>query len=155
MIKKILVPLDGSKLAECSLGLVKELATSLKVDEVALVTVTHRTQGFRPQEEPGQQAGPMLTSEAVCSIEEQALKYLSAAAKDLENAGVKVQKEVLCGNPAQEILIFIKAQNCDLVVMSSHGGRGPGRWVRGSVAQKVLKDSPVPVMMVRPLSCQI
>jgi nucleotide-binding universal stress UspA family protein len=154
MIKKILVPLDGSKLAECSLVYAKELATKLGVDEVDLVTVTHRTQGFRTQDDPRQPNGQALIPFAVCGTEEQASKYLSTAAKELEGEGVRVAKEVLCGNPAEEIIIFAEIQHCDLIIMASHGWKSsPTRWIHGSVAQKVLKGAQIPIMMIQAKSC--
>jgi nucleotide-binding universal stress UspA family protein len=153
MIKKILVPLDGSKLAECSLSYAKELATGLGVDEVDLVTVTHRTQGFRPEEDLSQPTGERLVPEGVCSIEESASKYLCRAAQEMEAAGVKVEKEVLCGNPAEEIIIFANIRKCDLIIMASHGWQGPSRLIHGSVAQKVYKGARSPVMMIRAQSC--
>jgi nucleotide-binding universal stress UspA family protein len=153
MIKKILVPLDGSKLAECSLTHTKELATKLGA-EVDLVTVTHRLQGFRVDDDSSQPTEERLIPEAVCSIEEQASKYLNTVAKELEGEGVKVVKEVLCGNPAQEISIFANTNHIDLIIMASHGWHGPSRLIHGSVAQKVLKDAQVPIMMIRTQSCE-
>ncbi len=119
------------------------------MDEVDLITVTHRSQGFRPEEDPSEPTGERLIPEAVCSIEEQATKYLSTAAKELEGDCVKVVKEVLCGNPAEEIIIFANNRHCDLIIMASHGWQWPSRWIHGSVAQKVFKGAQVPVMMIR------
>jgi nucleotide-binding universal stress UspA family protein len=153
MINKILIPLDGSRLAECSLSYAKELGTRLGA-EVDLITVTHRTQGFRLELDFNKQSGERLAPEAVCGTEDQASKYLGTIAKDLEGEGVKVVQEVLCGNPAQEIIIFSDVRHCDLIVMASHGWQGPSRLIHGSVAQKVFKEAPVPVMMIRPQSCK-
>ncbi len=165
MIKKILVPLDGSRLAECALPYAGEVAAKLGAG-VVLVSVTHRIQGFRPEEDPGdvlfrpagdvgERTGVHLVPEGVCSMEEQAATYLGKAAKTLEDEGVKVRKEVLCGNPAKEIIAFANSEDCDLVVMSTHGRSGPGKWVRGSVADRVFKGVRAPVMMVRGPGCEI
>ena len=60
MIKKIVVPLDGSKLAECALPYVEEMATKMAVDEVVLISVTERVKGFRPIEDASQPLGQTL-----------------------------------------------------------------------------------------------
>jgi len=106
MIKKILVPLDGSKLAECVLPFVLDIAPGLGA-EVILVTVTNRTQGFWPFEDASQPKEIRLEPQAVCSMEEQAGQYLNTAAKGLEDKGVKVSKEVICGKTAQKIINVI------------------------------------------------
>ena len=153
MIQKILVPLDGSKLATCSLPYVGEMATKLGA-EVHLVTVTHRTQGFRRFDDPGSRAGELILPEGVCTIEDQAAQYLDQIARPIEAAGVKVIKQVLCGNPASEITIYATTEHCDLIIMASHGWRGPSRLIHGNVAQKVLKEAQVPVMMIQPSACK-
>ena len=155
MYKSVLVPLDGSKLAECSLAYAEELATKLKVEEVVLVNVTNRIKGFRAIDDVGEPNEERLVEEAVCSTEEKALKYLTEVGKGLREKGVKVVAEVLCGKPAEEIVIYANTSGCDLVVMSSHGRSGPAKWTRGSVAEKVFKGVNVPVMMIRAPGCVI
>lgn len=155
MFKKILVPLDGSKLAECSLPFTADLASSMGA-EVNLVTVTHRTQGFRAEEDPGSSEGVKLIPEASCSIEQQAMNYLDNMGKNLQDVGIKVVKQVLCGKPAEEIIIHAEIEKCDLIVMAAHHERQfPSRLIHGNVAQKVFKGTYVPVMMIRPNSCPI
>lgn len=153
MIKKILVPLDGSKLAECALPYVDEIAAKMGVDEVAMVSVTERIQGFRPIEDPSQPVGIRLEPEAVGKMERQARKYLDRIAKGLEAKGIKVVKEVLLGNPAEEIVIYAKTKGCDLIIMASHGRGGPSRWTHGSVADRVFRAVGMPVMMIRAPGC--
>jgi nucleotide-binding universal stress UspA family protein len=153
MIKKILVPLDGSKLAECALPYVTELATRLKVDEVDMVSVTERIEGFRPIDDPSQPLETVLVPEAVGKMTSQATKYLNRMAKELEAKGVKVVKEVLLGNPAEEIIIYAETKGCDMIVMSSHGRGGPKRWAHGSVADKVFRSVCIPVMVIRAPGC--
>ena len=153
MIKKILVPLDGSKLAECAVPYVEEIAAKMGVDEVALVSVTERIQGFMPMEDASQPSGVYLRPEAVGKMERQAEKYLDRIAKGLEAKGIKVVKEVLLGNPAEEITIYAKNKGCDLIIMASHGRGGPSRWAHGSVADRVFRAACTPVMMVRAPGC--
>lgn len=153
MIRKILVPLDGSKLAECALPYVEELVEKGVAKEVTLISVTERIQGFRVVEDPGAPLEESLSPEAVGKMERQATKYLDRIAKSLAAKGAKVGKEVLLGDPAEEIIIYAKIKSCDLIIMASHGRSGPSRWAHGSVADRVFRAVCTPVMMVRAPGC--
>jgi len=153
MYKKILVPLDGSKLAECALPHAEELAKCCDTEKVILVSVTERVQGYRAFEDPSQPLGQQLAPEAFGKKEKQAQRYLGRIAKAMEAKGIKVDTEVLLGDPAEEIVIYAKHPGCDLIVMSSHGRSGPSRWAHGSVTDMVFRGSPVPVLMVRAPGC--
>jgi nucleotide-binding universal stress UspA family protein len=149
MYKKILVPLDGSKLAECALPYAEEIAKGCGTEEVILVSVTERVQGYRLFDDPRQLQGQRLILEAVGKKQEQAQRYLVRIAKKLTAKGINVNTEVLLGNPAEEIVNYAKHSESDIIVMSSHGRSGISRWTHGSVADKVFRGSPVPVLMVR------
>ena len=153
MYKKILVPLDGSKLAECALPHVEELAKGCDTEEVILVSVTERVQGYRALEEPSQPLGQRLVPEAFGKKEKQAQRYLDRIAKTMEAKGINVGTEVLLWKPAEAIVGYAKQFGCDLIVMASHGRSGPSRWAYGSVADKVLRASCIPVLMVRAPGC--
>jgi nucleotide-binding universal stress UspA family protein len=155
MFRSILVPLDGSKLAECALPYAEELAKCCNTERVVLVSVTERVEGYRPFDDPDQPLGQRLVPEAVGKKEKQAQRYLDGKTKMLKAEGVKVQTEVLLGNPAEEITLFAKHWGIDLIVMSSHGRSGPSRWAYGSVADKVFRASSVPVLMVRAPGCVV
>ena len=172
MINKILVPLDGSKLAECALPYAEEMAEKLG-SEVALITVTSRTQGFFADEDGGGGFGERsqvrgdpysnyekgtnqrFIPEAVCTMEEKAGQYLDKLAKGMESKGIKVLKEVVCGKAAEEIIVYADTRRVNLIVMSSHGRKGPSQLFRGSVAQKVMKGSTIPVMLIRAPGCTL
>jgi nucleotide-binding universal stress UspA family protein len=153
MFRSILIPLDGSKLAECALSCAEELAKGCNIEQVVLVSVTERAEGYRPVDDPSQPFGQRLIPEAVGKKEKQAQRYLDRLAKALKAKGIKVQTEVLLGNPAEEITFFAKHRGVDLIVMSSHGRSGPSRWAHGSVADKVFRASSVPILMVRAPGC--
>jgi nucleotide-binding universal stress UspA family protein len=166
MIKRIMVPLDGSKLAECALPYAGELGAKLGA-EVVLVNVTNRLKGFRVLKDPSKPivsdtiayGEPLeyekdwFATEAVCSTEEQSQKYLKHVADDRLDKNVKVVTEIICGNPVKELTIYANTSNIDLVIMSSHGRSGPNQWARGSVAEKLAKSITVPVMMIRAPGC--
>jgi nucleotide-binding universal stress UspA family protein len=153
MYKKVLVPLDGSKLAECVLPHVESLATCSPGVEVILVSVTERIAGFRTVEDPEQPLGERLVPEAVGKEEQQARKYLDGIARTLRARGIKVLTEVLLGRPAEEITLFAANEGCDLIIMASHGRSGPSRWAHGSVAEKVFRANCAPLLMIRAPGC--
>jgi len=168
MYKKILVPLDGSKLAESALPHVEELAKGCDTEEVILVSVTERVQGYRVLEgsvqpmpgpagwlAPSQPLGQRVVPEAFGKKEKQAQRYLDRTAKKLEAKGINVSTEVLLWKPAEAIVGYAKQYECDLIVMASHGRSGPSRWAYGSVADKVLRSSCIPVLMIRAPGCVV
>jgi nucleotide-binding universal stress UspA family protein len=153
MFKKILVPLDGSKLAESALDYVADLSTRLGVEKVTLVSVTERVQGYRLIDDPAAAGEGRLAPEAVGKMETQAQKYLNRVGKGLQAKGIKVETEVLLGDPAHEISLYASSPGADLLVMASHGRSGPSRWAHGNVADKILKAVCIPVMVVRSPGC--
>jgi nucleotide-binding universal stress UspA family protein len=167
MYKKILVPLDGSKLAECALPHAEELAKGCNTGEVILISVTERVQGYRAVEgaaEPFVLSGggwgaaiqppsKRLVPEAFGKKEQQAHRYLDRIAKTMAAKGMNVSTEVLLWKPAEAIVGYAKQAECDLIVMASHGRSGPSRWAYGSVADKVLRSSCIPVLMIKAPGC--
>jgi len=144
MYKKILVTLDASKLAECVLPHVETLAAGTDA-EVTLLSVGEPTPEFLG-EDPEHR---VFIEQAVARLEVQVKDYLNGVAKGLQAKGVKARTEFIPGNPAEEILDYAKRNNIELIAMATHGRSGVGRWVRGSVADKVLHGSPVPGLLVR------
>ena len=160
MYERMVVPLDGSKLAECVLPHVEELAKSCNTKEVILVTVTERiiasagvthvipSVELLPRPQPAYKI-PV----AIGKKQRQGQRYLNRIAKGLQKEGIKVRTEVLLGNPAEEIASFAEHDGADLIIMASHGRSGPSRWAYGSVTDKVFRASCVPVLMVRAPGC--
>ena len=153
MYSKILVPLDGSKLAECALPYAEDLAKGRDTYEVILVSVTERVQGYRAEDDPSQPKGLQLIPEAVGKKERQAQRYLNRIAAGLEKKGIKVRTEILLWPPAEAIVGYAEQLKCDLIVMASHGRSGPSRWAHGSVADKVFRASCIPILMIRAPGC--
>jgi nucleotide-binding universal stress UspA family protein len=153
MYQKILVPLDGSKLAECALPYVEELAKGCGTEEIILVSVTERVQGYRVFDDSTQLRGQRLIREAVGKKQEQAQRYLDRIAKAMKAKGISVDTEVLLGDPAEEIVSYAKHPGCDIIIISSHGRSGISRWAYGSVADKIFRASCVPILMVRAPGC--
>ena len=164
MYERILVPLDGSKLAESALPYVEELAQHCGTREVILVSVTERIKGRGAIPEYGYPGTPRADAPisdrekdtrevpvGVGKMQRQSDRYLSRIAKKLEAKGIKTKTETLLGDPAEEIVIFAELRNIDLIAMSSHGRSGISRWAHGSVADRVFRSVNVPVLMVRAL----
>jgi nucleotide-binding universal stress UspA family protein len=163
MYEKIMVPLDGSKLAECALPHVEKISTGGNTVEVILVSVTERLVGrtrapeveqlYRMSDMEGLSQADSDMAVTLGKKERQAQRYLSRIAKRLETSTVKVRTEVLLGHPAEAIASYAERDPCDLIIMASHGRSGPSRWAYGSVADRVLRASCVPVLMVRAPGC--
>ncbi|MCA9871481.1 MAG: universal stress protein, partial [Anaerolineae bacterium] len=75
--------------------------------------------------------------------------YLDQVVRGITAAGHQAISAVRLGQPAEEIISYAGENNCELIVMSTHGRSGIGRWVYGSVADKVLRGSATPVLLVR------
>jgi nucleotide-binding universal stress UspA family protein len=78
-----------------------------------------------------------------------AKRYLFEVERRLSKKGLRVRTRVTLGRPAEEILAAAKATGADLIAMATHARSGLGRILFGSVAEAVLHDSPVPVLMIR------
>ena len=146
MYKRIVVPLDGSKLAEEVLTHVRALASALG-SEIILVRVTAY---------PSYEyllADSSVASSLQTSLEGEAGEYLNGLAKSLREGGFQAQAEVITvGGPvADAIITFAHKVQADLIAMSTHGRTGPSRWFLGSVADRVVRGAGVPVLMIRPV----
>ena len=142
MYKRILVPLDGSALAERIQPHVEAIAKATRA-ETLLVRFTDPRHGSIAAE-AATEARKWLEADQA-----QAAKYLEGVAKRLQDAGITTKLEVLVGEPAVEILMVAEKENVDLIAMMSHGATGFNHFDRGSVAEKILKGSTRPVLLVR------
>jgi nucleotide-binding universal stress UspA family protein len=146
--KKILVPLDSSELSELSLEHVKKVAIAANKPEIILLIVLESISflTYAPYTE--------LREDAILSIEKQsqdhARDYLDKVAQRLKKERISARGVVVWGRPADEILKYIKENKIDLVIMSTHGRSGIPRWALGSVAEKVIRHSTVPVLIIPP-----
>jgi nucleotide-binding universal stress UspA family protein len=141
MYSKVLIPLDGSPLAERAIDHAIEISRGTGA-EIILLQVVHDPLAALP--EAGQAAETLVTGEAVSS----AMAYLSGIASRLE--GTTVRCEVIEGEPAASILDLAHRENVDVIVMSTHGRSGLTKAVMGSVAEKVAMTTKRPVMLVKP-----
>jgi nucleotide-binding universal stress UspA family protein len=136
---RILIPLDGSEVAEAALAPALDMARAGSSLLILMRAAVARTL-------PGTDA----IDAQVLAVRE-AEEYLAGVQKRLEKDGVgRVESHVWYGPPAPAIVEAAKAQKVDVIVMSSHGRSGIGRIVFGSVAESVLRGTRVPIFLVRP-----
>ena len=145
MFKKILVPLDGSELSESALTHVIDITTDCRALEVILMRI-------REPLDPN----VIGTLDAKIAVEldeayrDEASHYLDKVVATLKGKGIDARTEILSGNPAEEIIKYSQKNDIDLIIMSTRGRSGISRWVFGSVAEKVIRNSTVPVLIKPP-----
>jgi nucleotide-binding universal stress UspA family protein len=150
MYKKVLVPLDGSDLAECALSHVKSLFEDGSLEEVTLLNV------FRFDLPWVEQYPPMNINSIREPLIAASKKYLAEMESRLSSKGIKVKTESLEANgPADAITDYAQKNGMELIVMSTHGYTGFKKLILGSVASGVLNSSPIPVLLIRPESCRL
>ncbi len=167
MIKKILVPCDGSDLAQRAVfPYVQELAAKTG-GELFILQVIDAPAGrsgtaFRaavpempiavPEtpEDAHIARHPIYRDQEIASAVDEARRSARKAEGMLREQGLNVHSQVLMGDPAEEIIDFADKENMDLIIMCSHGASGIRRWVFGSVTEKVLRGTTVPVLVIRP-----
>lgn len=187
MYEKLLVPLDGSQLAEAAIPHAEEMARKFG-SEVVFIHVSPSVKGVLDAHEgptdfrapfpnywarnwaplpPTSGAPPASPQPPVQRDEEwkvyvdqqedriraEARDYLLEAGRSLSQSGIKLTPVVVFGKDADEIIDYAKGQGVDLIVMSTHGRSGIGRWFAGSVAERVLRGASVPVLLVRCMEC--
>ena len=139
-IKRILVPLDGSPLAESALPFVEDLAVSLHASLVLQDVVV-------PTPELSAAFLPYSTS-ILNELQAGAKKYVEGVAKRIAKQGVRVETNVAVGQAAETILDAAKQTGADLIALSTHGRSGPARWIMGSVADAVIRHSDRPCLVI-------
>jgi nucleotide-binding universal stress UspA family protein len=144
MFKRILVPLDGSELAERALPIAARLA---RASEGALVLL--QVAAIPIVNEPGKTPAETYGERAIDKGLDVALDYLESIARLDEMADIDIEAEALMGAVAPTILSCAQSLKADMIVMCSHGYTGIKRWSMGSVTQKVVRQSPIPVLVVR------
>jgi nucleotide-binding universal stress UspA family protein len=150
MYQKIVAPLDGSAFSECSLEHVVALAKGCQIPSVVLLLVVEPPTRY-----------PYYTGISQETVEEirkqfqvQNKEYLDKVADRLKKKGINTSPVIVEGKPAEEILNYAEKNKADLIVMSTHGSSGFSRWAFGSVADRVVRHSSVPVLVIAPAGCR-
>jgi nucleotide-binding universal stress UspA family protein len=143
-IRHVLVPLDGSKTAECVLPFAALMAQAFGA-RLTLLRVLETHGGAAPS----QHVDPLQWE--ISRIE--ARNELNRIAGELEPARVAPSVEIVSGAAAEQIIQFAEAQHVDLIVLSSHGEGGLSRWLLSSTVQKVVSRAPTSVLIVPAYAC--
>jgi nucleotide-binding universal stress UspA family protein len=148
MYKRALVALDGSPVAETIIPFILDIAGPLDL-EVILLRV------LQPLPPVVVEGSPYLSVEDPAARRIDAQEYLAPVAVELRNKGVRVTTEVRSGAPAQEIVAAAREAGADLIAMSTHGRGGLGRLIFGSVAEAVLREAEIPVLLMRTTEAEV
>ena len=145
MYKKIMVPLDGSEVAECVLPHVEAFIKGFNTSDVILVRVVEPERSYR---------GDYAVSTEMLAKRESETKsyakdYLDKIGNRLKHEGAALHAEVIVGSVTESLANYAEKNDIDLILIATHGHSGITRWVRGSVADKILRSANVPVLMVR------
>jgi len=152
MYKKIMVPLDGSKLAECVFPHLETIVKGCESPEVIVV------QAVEPLSVPyGREVSQFASLEQVKAFEThqkvEAEKYLKEIVARLRKTGINAKADVIYGKASEALSDYATKNDVDLVIVATHGRSGISRWVWGSVADRLVRSVRVPVLMVRAPGC--
>ncbi len=153
MYKKILVPLDGSELAECVLPHVESIVKGCGVETVAFVRVVEPIhipiiggEGYISSTDDWKR----MESESRAAAQ----NYLNQLMDRVKYNGINVEPEVLDGGRAPDMIAdYASKSEVALIIIATHGRSGASRWVWGSVADRILRSACVPVLMIRAPGC--
>ena len=177
MYNNVVVPLDGSKLAELALPHLEVIGKGCSIPKIMLVSVTEKIKGQVAETEAydkytpeNRKAAPLPPFEqtqlsvvfdsdvrgkqeiplTLGKMAKTAADYLCEVAKDLEEKGFRVTAAVLRGNPADEITRYVEENSADLVIMAGTGKSSVSQWNMSTIANKVIKGSSAPVLLIKP-----
>ncbi len=145
LVKRILVPLDGSRIGEAAIPHAEELAGALGAE----------VEFFQVLELPVVVSGRFIdgefqvTPQKIRKRKASGIAYLDDVGKTLKERGIRTSAAVVSGSPAEEIMRWSEERAIDLIAISTHGRSGIGRWVFGSVTDKVMHTGDTPVLIVR------
>ena len=130
MYERILVPLDGSKLAEASLPYAEKLARKLGSQTTLISVLQFGSESDEDQYHHLQQF------------------YIQEMAKTMKQKAIKVKSVIVTGDPAEQIVDYADKKNIDLIIMGTRGRSQLTRWILGSVADKVVSATSCPVALI-------
>ncbi len=147
VLRKILIATDGSETAEKAAGFGIQIA-ELSGAKIYAVYVINTTPYYSiPLDQ-------VWSKEVYEQLEKMGNEITSDVEKTAKAGGLEAESLVLKGNPAERIVNFAEEQNVDMIVVGSHGIGGFERLVIGSVSEKVVRHSKVPVLVFRERSAQ-
>lgn len=146
MFRRVLVCLDGSSVAEQALPYAVEVAERF-ASKVVLLQVIHLSSSLAAA---AAQGAERVLQEETDRLAGEARAYLEQVAAPLREKGLDVEAVALEGAPADAIVSYAADNEVDLIAIGTHGRKNLGRLVFGSVADRVLKHSSIPVLTIKP-----
>lgn len=143
MLKKILVPLDGSERAERGLAMAARIARGSGGSLLLARIVSVPPIRFAPYGEPAQ-----IALALIANARDEAEEYLKKVSASTLVAGISVESRTIEGHVSADILDTARNEQCDLIVICTHGHTGFQRWRLGRVADQVARHAPTPVLVV-------
>jgi nucleotide-binding universal stress UspA family protein len=157
MFKRIIVPLDGSRFGLRALRYATEVARHFSAEVILLQVVKPEVPTIPASGAlPGMENSVSAEIAVQVALEEdkrntaRAKRYLRGKIQGIKSQDIKASYRVVVGEPAQSIMEFSQKEHVDLIVMTTHGKSGFRRAIMGSVADKVIRESGKPVLVVRP-----
>jgi len=141
MYKRILLPLDGSSLAEQALPHAIAIAERFQSELILLQVLVPL-----PRAPTSTEATVLRAEEATAAL---VREYLKRVAASVQEPSITVQVITIEGRPHFQILQYAETNQVDMIVMCSRGQSGLSRWMVGSVADRVMRGANVPVLLVR------
>lgn len=143
MYRKILVPLDGSELAEAALPHAEAIARSEGAEIILLrIPMMPATEFFARE--------PSLAMKIHEEEQAEAVKYINKKMEEIKKDHIKVSVVTQDGAVPDTILAVAEETHADMIAMSTHGRTGVQRWLLGSVADRVVHHAHIPVMLIHP-----
>lgn len=142
MYKRVVVPLDGSALAEAILPFITDIAGPLDLEVVLLRVLV-------PVPPDIVEGSARVVVDDLVTRRDDAEAYLAQLAEELTASGIRTKVDVRRGDPVREILAGAQDAGADLIAMTTHGRSGLGRLLFGSVAEAVLREAEIPVFLMR------
>ena len=136
MYDNILVPLDGSKLAEVALPYAEELVIKFKARVTLLRVIEYTPEGVVPKE-------------GVLALETIEQHYIEKLGQELINKDINARAEIRVGNPTKEIRQFASQDNTDLIIMAARGRSNLRQWAPGNTADTVIRSANQSVLLIR------
>jgi nucleotide-binding universal stress UspA family protein len=143
VLERVLVPLDGSGVAEAILPFAEELAGPLNAEIVLVRVIEPVVTGV------GLATGDPGGADALLHAQLAAKRYLEDVAARLSARGLRVRTQAAFGTPSVKLAELATAEKADLIAMATHGRGGVGRLLFGSVAEALLRAATIPVLLFR------
>jgi nucleotide-binding universal stress UspA family protein len=148
MFKKILVPLDGSKLAEFVIPYARMIGDACQAAQIIFTRVIEPI--VIPAVSPEYFSADVYT-QMEAQAKQEAESYLKQLVQDTKFERATVDSKILYGRAADSLVDYAHNNKVDLIIIATHGRSGLSRWIRGSVANRVLQSAKLPVLTIPPV----